>query len=125
MFSFGLVGIGSAFSLINVSSLSGASWVSICGSGSALGTTVLYMEDYFSKAVDNFGTILGLISIGLSDVARNGASLYMPLLLLHFSRGIRLKLRLGSMTLGNNSSRTLSLYSDKCYYYQVYIINGP
>ena len=89
MFGFSLVGISSAFipafipafPLASVSNLGGASWVSICGSGSALGTTVLYMEDYFSKAVDNFGTILGLISIGLSDVARNVSLSYTVVML--------------------------------------------
>ena len=39
------------------------------------------MEDYFSKAVDNFGTILGLISIGLSDVARNVSLSYTVVML--------------------------------------------
>ena len=78
MFGFGLVGIiHSMFSFVS----GGASWVSICGSGSALGTTVLYMEDYFSKAVENLGTILGLISIGLSDVARNVSLSYTVVML--------------------------------------------
>jgi len=43
----------------------------LVGASSALGPTVLYTEDYFSKAVSQFGTILGLIFVGLSDVACN------------------------------------------------------
>ena len=48
---------------------------------SAFGPTVLYTEDYFSKAVEKFGTILGLIPVGLSDVARNVSFSYTVVML--------------------------------------------
>lgn len=53
----------------------------LVGASSALGPTVLYTEDYFSKAVEKFGTILGLIPVGLSDVARNVSFSYTVVML--------------------------------------------